>query len=331
MSSPLSFEENCMPSDFAELSVNGEECLVNVFNILCDESERGNNYSAFVGRYQHKIVLVAPYFHQSHGLPIRLGEKVFFRIKLSSMRFLPLAQKGVNSNEYAFAFLNWLSFRYPKITLVFTDLMTDSPLYLAISSSEIDRYRLINNYPAPHLFHVFKGSYEHFFQEKSSKYKNQLRKKEKIFRERFGTVFSFEEYRKSDDVQPFFDAASVINKKTYQNKLFGETVDNSSETIQLHLEFATQGTFRSFILWHKAIPLCFILGYQGKDGTFQHQKTGFDPEWRDCSPGIYCNILMLQRLYEIDRPKILDFGSGDADYKRLFANSFYLIQFLRHL
>ena len=85
-------------------------------------------------------------------------------------------------------------------------------------------------------------------------------------------------------------------------------------------ELARQGTFRSFILWHDAIPLCFILGNQGGDGTFQHQKTGFDPQWRDYSPGLYCNILMLQRLYEIARPIVLDFGSGDADYKRLFAN-----------
>ena len=63
-----------------------------------------------------------------------------------------------------------------------------------------------------------------------------------------------------------------------------------------------------------------MLGHQGADGTYEHRKTGYDPEWRNIAPGIICNLLMLRRLYESDRPQVLDFGSGDSDYKRLFAN-----------
>ena len=31
-------------------------------------------------------------------------------------------------------------------------------------------------------------------------------------------------------------------------------------------------------------------------------------------------MLLLQRLYAVDKPEYLDFGSGDSDYKRLFSN-----------
>ncbi|MEO6923676.1 MAG: GNAT family N-acetyltransferase, partial [Bryocella sp.] len=207
----------------------------------------------------------------------------------------------------------------PELGIVFTDLMTDSPLYTAVTDSAKFGYRIINGQPAPHLFHSFKESYESFFNEKSSKYKNQLRKKEKIFRERFGSAFSMREYRRPEDVMEFLRAAELINKKTYQYKLFGETIDCGVESQKIYTALAHDGIFRSFVLWHEQIPLCFILGSQSRDGTFLHQKTGFDPEWRESAPGFNCNIQMLRRLYESDPPKLLDFGSGDADYKRLFA------------
>lgn len=316
----LSFEEFRESSALLELSENSEAYLVCVLDTLRDIFNNTDTYAAIVGRRQRRVTLIAPHYHQRLGLPVRIGEKVLFRIDFPSMRFLPYTQNGVGSIENSFELINWLRLAYPKITLVFTDLMTDSSLYTAVASGKIHGYHLVCNHPAAHLFHVFRESYEVFFQEKSSKYKNQLRKKEKLFQEKFGSSYEFKEYRMIDDVQAFFDAANTINKKTYQNKLFGETVDNSPEMIRSYSALANQGTFRSFILWHDAIPLCFILGFQGKDGKFQHQKTGFDPEWREYSPGIYCNILMLKRLYEIDRPVLLDFGSGDADYKRLFSN-----------
>lgn len=316
----LSFEELHESSVLSAMSINCEAHLISVLNMIRDAFENTEIYSIVIGRKQQKITLIAPYYHQRLGLPIRLGEKVLFRIELPSMRFLPSTQEGVCSLENSVELINWLRFEYPKTTLVFTDLMTESPLYTAITSEKIRGYHLIYNHPAPHLFHVFRESYEVFFQEKTSKYKNQLRKKEKIFLAKFGSSYLLKEYRKVDDIQQFFDIASIINKKTYQNKLFGETVDNTPETIRSYSMLAYQGTFRSFILWHNEIPLCFILGFQGKDGKFLHQKTGFDPEWREYSPGIYCNILMLKRLYDIDRPVLLDFGSGDADYKRLFSN-----------
>jgi hypothetical protein len=74
------------------------------------------------------------------------------------------------------------------------------------------------------------------------------------------------------------------------------------------------------VLWHGNVPLCFVLGHQRVDGTYEHRQTGYDPEWRDFSPGIYCNVLLLQHLYGADRPVLLDFGSGDSEYKRLFSN-----------
>ncbi len=159
-----------------------------------------------------------------------------------------------------------------------------------------------------------------FFAELGTKYRTQLRKKEKTFGERLGTAFVLREYRLPDEVRPFLNAASAINRKTYQFRLFGESVDNDEASVASGHRAALRGAFRSFILWHGDIPLCFILGHQRSDGLYEHRQTGYDPAWRDLAPGIVCNLMMLRHLYAVDRPVLLDFGSGDADYKRLFSN-----------
>ena len=290
--------------------------------MLADDASFSNAAAgAFVGRDQQEIVLVAPRVKRNIGLPIRFGEKVLCRLDIPSARILQRAHSGVRSREHGAALIRWLRVAQPRLALAFTDVVTDTPLYATISQAENLGYWTLNNEPAPHLFHQFNGSYEEFFNEKSSKYKNQLRKKEKMLREQLGAAFSFKEYRSVEDVTPFLQAADSINKKTYQYKLFGEQVDNDAQSTAAYTATALKGQFRSFVLWHDDIPLCFVLGHQSADGIFEHRQTGFDPQWRDCAPGINCNILLLQSLYATHRPKILDFGSGDADYKRLFANT----------
>ena len=286
-----------------------------------DPSATDDAGGAFVGRVRGKLVLLAPRLKRPVALPIRLGEKVLWRVRIPAARLLPSAQHGVTCEAHARALLTWLKARSPHQAVVLTDVMTDTPLYAALSHARAIGYRLTNDQPAPHLLHTFGDSYDAFFQAKPSKYKNQLRKKEKVFRERFGTAFSMKEYRSAADVPEFLNAAASINRATYQFKLFGERVDNDAAAQQAYAELARAGSFRSFVLWHEQTPLCFVLGQQGPDRVFMHQQTGFSPEWRDVAPGINCNIQLLQTLYTNDRPTVLDFGSGDADYKRLFANT----------
>jgi Acetyltransferase (GNAT) domain len=264
--------------------------------------------------------MLVPWLGQTLSLPLRAGEKVLTSLHLPSIRLTPMARSGVLTKEDALGLLKWVRLNEPSCAIVFTDVPIDTALYAAVLEAHDLGYVLVKNEPDSHLFHRFRDGYASFMGELSSKYRNQLRKKEKVFSERVGTVFELKEYRLAEDVKCFLAAASAINKKTYQFRLFGESVDNDNATVEASQRAALGGAFRSFILWHGSVPLCFVLGHQRADGTYEHRKTGYDPEWRDIAPGIICNLLMLRRLYESDRPQVLDFGSGDSDYKRLFAN-----------
>lgn len=276
--------------------------------------------SVFAGFRSGRTVLLAPCLEQSVGLPVRLGEKILWGQQLPAIRLTPAAQSGIRCEADALGLLAYLRGAWPDKVLVLTDVATDSALYLGVLKARQMDYVLAKNEPDTHLFHRFDDSYADFFSARSSKQRNQLRKKEKVFAERFGTAFALREYRQADEALEFLTAAKAINRKTYQFRMFGESVDDDAESVAAAGRAAAAGSFRSFVLWHDAQPVCFVLGHQRSDGTFEHRQTGFDPEYRDAAPGINTNILLLQRLYAVDRPRILDFGSGDSDYKRLFSN-----------
>ena len=274
----------------------------------------------FAGIRQGVTVLLVPWRSQPTTLPVRLGEKRLWQLSLAAIRLTPAAQHGIATLADARELLRWLRLAHPSRAVALTDAEVDGPLYQAALDPATLGYCLLRDQPDKHLLHRFGASYQAFFDARGSKYRNQLRKKEKDFVARFGSDHELREYRQPHEVKDFLDAASAINRRTYQFRLFGETVDADARSLAAGQREAEAGMFRSFVLWHGHQALCFVLGHQGPSGVYEHRQTGYDPDWRDFAPGIFCNMLLLQRLYAIDKPEYLDFGSGDSDYKRLFSN-----------
>jgi CelD/BcsL family acetyltransferase involved in cellulose biosynthesis len=318
----LSFSSISLGAGHAQPQVENEALAPMLRTTIADALSGVNGQATvFVGTRAGKAVLLAPWLAQSVSLPMRLGEKVLFTFQFPAVRLTPTAQDGVLSEADALDLLGALRRNDPERVVVLTDVATSAPLYVAVRDARKLDYLVARKESSAHLFHRFRDDYAAFFAELTSKYRNQLRKKEKVLIERFGTAFELKQYTKESEVQEFLDGASAINKKTYQYRMFGESVDNDVESVAEAQRAAAAGAFRSFILWHGNAALCFVVGHQRADGTYEHRKTGYDPAWSDVSPGIVTNMLLLQRLYEgPNRPLLLDFGSGDGDYKRMFSN-----------
>ena len=317
----LSFERLQLPRDLARVQVADPALEPALQSLLGDAAcAADGQVEVIVGSRGGQAVLLARGLDQTVGLPVRLGEKIIWEQRLPALRLTPDAQHGVRSELDALGLLAYVRKAAAGRMLVLSDVATDSPLYRAVLNARQADFVLTKNQPDAHLFHRFGASYDEFFGQRSSKHRNQLRKKEKVFAERFGADFEFREYRAEHEVAQFLAAAKAINLKTYQYRMFGESVDDDPKSVASGRRAAAAGCFRSFVLWHGTEPICFVLGHQRSDGTFEHRQTGFDPAFRDAAPGIYANILLLQRLYAADRPRIMDFGSGDSDYKRLFSN-----------
>jgi len=77
---------------------------------------------------------------------------------------------------------------------------------------------------------------------------------------------------------------------------------------------------RCYLLYNGENPIAFIRGYQYAE-IYYYEEIGFDKDARHLEPGTVLNFLLLQDLFAQNKPRHLDFGFGENDYKRKLGNT----------
>ena len=80
-----------------------------------------------------------------------------------------------------------------------------------------------------------------------------------------------------------------------------------------------RGWFRVYVLYVGGAPVAF---WQGSvyARTFFTGTPGYDPAFADYGIGRYLLVRVIEQLCEDDEVDLIDYGFGDADYKRRFGN-----------
>lgn len=125
-----------------------------------------------------------------------------------------------------------------------------------------------------------------------------------------------------EQVSEFLDQFDRVFQRTWQAKTLGYYPRNSAHAKRRFESIASRGWLRSYVLERDGSPVAFEQGFQYRN-TFYCTECGFDPAWAEYGPGMVLMHLILEDLFKEDRPSLLDFGFGDAAYKRSFANAGY--------
>ena len=80
-----------------------------------------------------------------------------------------------------------------------------------------------------------------------------------------------------------------------------------------------RGWFRGYVLYLNGTPAAFWHGNAYK-GVFGVGATGFDPAFADARPGTYLLMRVVEDLAAEGSVHTLDYGFGDAEYKRNFGD-----------
>lgn len=128
-------------------------------------------------------------------------------------------------------------------------------------------------------------------------------------------------YRDASELDRLFQDAEEIAGKTYQRGLGAGFADTPG--VRRRLELAAQkGWLRANLLYLGDRPVSFWIGMVYGE-TFVSEYLGYDPEFRQSSPGMVLNIRVIEGFCNRangDNIKELDFGLGDADYKAALGN-----------
>ncbi len=199
--------------------------------------------------------------------------------------------------------------------LLIDDLESDSALNQIKNQPEFSGLKTIS--PSglqDHHWLIFPESAEEYWGGFKSKTRNTLRRKMK----KMGDI-EFIPITEHEQIADFLKQANIVSLNTWQSQELGLRVHNNDEEKKFLKYLAFQGSLRAYLLKKDSKPVAFIIGTQF-NGTYYLDELGFDRQYSRLSPGTVLFHLLVNDLLENKKPEVLDFGLGDAEYKKLFGN-----------
>ncbi|MCC6586647.1 MAG: GNAT family N-acetyltransferase [Bryobacterales bacterium] len=127
-------------------------------------------------------------------------------------------------------------------------------------------------------------------------------------------------YRSIEDLPCMFQHCEEVARKTYQRGLRVGFADLAHIRTRLHMA-ATKGWLRGYVLYLGPQPCAFWIGML-YHGVFVSEYMGYDPSYRQWSPGMVLIMRVLERMCsQADGLDVreLDFGLGHAEYKAVLG------------
>ena len=161
------------------------------------------------------------------------------------------------------------------------------------------------------------SSIDDFLRSQSKHARQNLRYYTRRVEREFGDDMRMEVYRDVSDIDVFFDRVGEVAAKTYQHGLGAAVRDDEIHRNLTRLAME-RGWFRAYVLSLKDRPVAFWYG-SGYRGVFTTGTTGYDPAYTNLRLGTYVLMKLVEDICGDPTVDVLDFGFGDADYKRRFG------------
>ncbi len=256
---------------------------------------------------------VLPYQDLKIDVVARLG----WKITLPGRRVLENCLLGDNSPESLNCFVNSLATILDggeTNSILFQDLDVTSPLREALVAVAKQRHLAVcyPSSPASRWWIRFPEKADEYWSQFSKKTRYNFRYRAKHLEHTVRCITGV------DEIPAFVQAVRTVEQQTWQYRRLG-LISDVQQKLELWGKWAAMGAFRSYLMEQDGRPVAFAIGRQWKD-RYTYVETGYDPQYATKSPGQVLLYRMLEDLIANNPPRLLDFGFGDSEYKRMFAN-----------
>jgi CelD/BcsL family acetyltransferase involved in cellulose biosynthesis len=163
------------------------------------------------------------------------------------------------------------------------------------------------------------GSFSDYLKKFSSKSRSTLRRKIKRYSRFCQGPLDWREFRKCEEMDEFLRLAREVSKKTYQERLLGVGLPSDEQFRQQLYTLACRDLSRGYILFHDATPIAYLFCSIREGGILIYRYLGYDPKFEAWSPGTVLQYLVLEKLFNEDGVRMLDFTEGEGAQKRFFS------------
>ncbi|MHC5023884.1 MAG: GNAT family N-acetyltransferase [Planctomycetota bacterium] len=168
-------------------------------------------------------------------------------------------------------------------------------------------------------FELVPGSFDQtLLRGLSRKRRHEVRREHRNLQAAFPGTVRFVELRRPAEVEQALTWAVAISGKTYKQHL-GVGIEDSPRWRAILSSAAAEGWLRAWFLLERDQPIAFLLGSVLGDRCYL-ESMGFLPAYARHSPGKNALFRMIERLCE-EGVRWVDYGIGDAGYKRVFGTT----------
>lgn len=198
-------------------------------------------------------------------------------------------------------------------------LTVGSPLHSAARAAASPLLRRRFDGPRPHWRCAVPDSLDEFLAGRSKERRRNVRRYRRRLEEAFPGEVEVRAFEGRDDLDTLFAHSERIQRRTYQRAV-GVGFADTALTRALTGLAMDRGWFLGAVLYLGGEPVAFWHGNAYR-GVFSTTATGYDPALAEHRPGTYLLIDLVERLCADPTVHTLDFGFGDADYKRSFGDT----------
>jgi len=197
----------------------------------------------------------------------------------------------------------------------FHKLALDSPRPRAVLAAAPRRRRQRFLAVDRHWTRELPESYEAFLS--SLRRRKHLKYYMRRLEKEYGDRLVLTRLHRPEDLEPLLADVEVVASRTYQRGLdAGFHAERDREIVRTGL---AAGRYNAWVLAIDGAPVAFEYG-ELFDGTYFLGGKGYVPELADKSLGNYVALNVLRELIGEGSAQRIDFGFGDADYKRSFGD-----------
>lgn len=161
------------------------------------------------------------------------------------------------------------------------------------------------------------SSMDEFLRSQSGHAQKRIRYYARRIERELGDIMTIEVFRDVADIDAFFERVGEVAAKTYQHGLGAAVRDDEVHRNLTRLSME-RGWFRAYVMLLDGRPVAFWYGSAYR-GVFTTATTGYDPAYGSLNVGTYVLMKLVEDLCGDPTVDVVDFGFGDADYKRRFG------------
>jgi len=255
---------------------------------------------------------------------VKMGYKVLFGIPLTSLEVIYGGILGETSKEVQSLIIKQIKKgfkekKYDSAKIKYLDINNEK--YNLLIKSDCIFSRKFTKIVNPHWRLRVPNTYDEYLNGRSNSTKKNIRSCKKKVENKINGEVEIIEFTKYSDLNKIMNDTHEIASQTYQRAL-GVSIINTQHTRNEYSFLLKNRMLSCWILYINKKPAAYNIGVVYKN-YFLGSKMGYSPLFRTENVGTYLLVHMFKTFCESNKVSIVDFGFGEADYKKSFGNEVF--------